>query len=142
MHSSVRPVFAVAVIAFLASCRDVTAPKTIAEAKTLWQSQNLSAYNYTAGHACYCAFETSGPVTVDVAEGRVTRVTSLITGAEISTNGWYTIDELFEQLLFTNGQPPSVQFDSRLGYPRRIERCCLANDSGSIYTASGLAPAN
>ena len=142
MNSSVRPLFAVVLVALFASCHDATAPRTITEAKALWQSHSLSSYSYTAGHACFCAFETSGPVTVDVAEGRVTRVTNLATGAEISTTGWYTIDELFDQLLFTEGQPPSVQFDTRLGYPRRIERCCIANDSGSIYTASGLFPTN
>jgi uncharacterized protein DUF6174 len=142
MHSSVRPVLVVVLVSLFASCNHVTAPTTVAEAKTLWQSQNLSSYSYTASHACYCVLENSGPVTVDVAQGRVTRVIALATGAEIPASGWYTIDELFDQLLFTEGQVPSVQFDARLGYPRRIERCCMANDSGSIYTASGLFPTN
>jgi len=140
MHSSVRPLFVVGLVA-LASCNHATAPTTVAEAKTLWQSQNLSSYSYTASHSCYCVFG-SGPVTVDVAQGRVTRVTDIATGAEIPVTGWYTIDELFDQLLFIEGQVPSVQFDATLGYPRRIERCCIANDSGSIYTASGLSPTN
>jgi hypothetical protein len=81
-----------------------------------------------------------GPVTVEVTQGQVSRVVVISTGAEIATGGWYTIDELFDRLRSTT-VPASVTFDARLGYPRRIEICSVADDSGSIYTASTLSPA-
>jgi hypothetical protein len=141
MHKSVRPAVAIVILALFSSCNDLTAPTTVAEAKALWQSQNLSSYSYTASHACFCVIETVGPVKVEVAQGAVFRVTNLATGAEVSAHGWYTIDQLFDQLLVSQDQLRSVEFDARLGYPTRIERCCIEVDSGSIYTATDLAAA-
>jgi hypothetical protein len=66
-------------------------------------------------------------------------VTVIGTGAEISTDGWYTIDQLFDQILAAT-TPLTVTFDPIKGYPRTIERCCMADDSGSIYMASTLFP--
>ena len=130
--------FALSLLAF-AACSDATGPTSIADAEALWQSQKLSSYSYFATHECYCPFPP-GPVTVYVAQGQVSRVVVQSTGAEIATTGWYTIDQLFDRLRSTT-VTPSVTFDPRLGYPRRIEICCVANDSGSIYTASSLSPA-
>jgi hypothetical protein len=130
--------FALLVLAF-AACKDAAGPKSVEEAQDLWQSQNLSSYSYVASHQCFCLFQP-GPVTVEVTQGQVSRVVVLSTGAEIATGGWYTIDELFDRLRATT-VPASVTFDPSLGYPRRIETCCVANDSGSIYTASTLFPA-
>jgi hypothetical protein len=131
--------FALLVLA-CAACRDTNGPKSVTEAQDLWQSQNLSSYSYVATHECFCNFPP-GPVTVEVTQGQVSRVIVLSTGAEIATGGWYTIDELFDRLRAMTVQPTSLTFDARLGYPRRIEICCVANDSGSIYTASTLFPA-
>ena len=79
-------------------------------------------------------------MTVEVTQGQVSRVTVIATGVEAPVSGWYTIDELFEQILFGSGTPPTVTFDRTRGYPTHVERCCLANDSGSIYTAAALTP--
>ncbi len=129
--------FALLLIA-CAACRDSSGPKSVTEAQDLWHSQNLSGYSYVATHQCFCMFPP-GPVTVEVTQGQVSRVVVLSTGAEIATSGWYTIDELFDRL-HVMAQAASVTFDPRLGYPRRIEICCIADDSGSIYTASTLFP--
>jgi hypothetical protein len=140
MPSFVRnAAFALLVLA-CAACRDTNGPKSVTEAQDLWQSQNLSSYSYVATHECFCNFPP-GPVTVEVTQGQVSRVVVLSTGAEIATGGWYTIDELFDRLHAMTAQAASVTFDPRLGYPRRIEICCVADDSGSIYTASTLFPA-
>ena len=50
------------------------------------------------------------------------------------------IDELFDWVRLMTG-PVSVTYDATLGYPQRIEICCLADDSGSIYTVSSVSPA-
>lgn len=130
--------FALLALAF-ASCSDAAGPKSVGEAQELWQSKNLSSYSYIATHQCFCVFGP-GPVMVEVAQGHVSRVVNLLNGAEIATGGWYTIDELFDRVHFAT-DPASVTFDPTLGYPTRIEICCIADDSGSIYTASGLSPA-
>ena len=131
--------FALLIIAS-AACRDSSGPKSVTDAQDLWQSQNISSYSYIATHECFCIFQP-GPVSVEVTQGKVSRVVVLSTGAELATGGWYTIDELFDRL-HAMTQAASVTFDPRLGYPRRIEICCIADDSGSIYTASTLFPAS
>jgi hypothetical protein len=140
MPSFVRNAGFALLLLVCAACRDTNGPKSVTEAQDLWQSQNLSSYSYVATHQCFCQFPP-GPVTVEVTQGLVSRVTVLSTGAEIATGGWYTIDELFGRIRSTAMQSASVTFDPRLGYPRRIEICCVADDSGSIYTASTLFPA-
>ena len=122
-----------------AACGDSAGPKSVGDAEALWQSQNLSSYSYVAAHQCFCVFGP-GPVTVEVSQGQVSRVILISTGAEIATTGYYTIDELFEWVRSMTG-PVSVRYDPTLGYPERIEMCCLADDSGFVYTASSLSPA-
>ena len=128
--------FALVGLAF-AACGDAAGPRSVGDAEALWQSQNLSSYSYVATHQCFCVFPP-GPVRVEVTEGQVSRVVVISTGAEIATTGWYTIDQLFDWVRSMTA-PPSVTFDARLGYPHRIEMCCLADDSGFVYTASTLS---
>jgi uncharacterized protein DUF6174 len=128
-------------LGFVVGCRDSTAPLSLSLNRMRWESQNLHDYSYVATHLCFCP-GPDGPVTVEVSQGHVSRVVILATGAETPTTGWYTIDELFDQLVRYPTPAPTVVFDSRLGYPRRIERCCLENDSGSIYTADALSAGN
>ena len=141
MPSFVRNAGFALLVIVCAACRDSSGPKSVTEAQDLWRSQNLSSYSYVATHQCFCIFPP-GPVTVEVTQGQVSRVVVLSSGAEIPTSGWYTIDELFDRLHAMTAQPASVIFDPTLGYPRRIEICCSADDSGSIYTASTLFPAS
>jgi hypothetical protein len=119
----------------LAACNDVTAPKTVEEAQRLWQSKNISSYSYVVDVGCYCSL--IGPVKVEVVGGHVARATLVATGAQLPITGRSTIDEMFDQIL-SEVTPPTVVFDRILGYPRSIERCCMANDSGSIITISSL----
>ncbi len=139
MTRFVRKVGFALLISALAACSEAAAPKSVGEAEALWQSQNLSSYSYVASHQCFCVFGP-GPVTVEVSQGQVSRVVLISTGAEIATTGYYTIDELFEWVRAMTG-PVSVRYDPTLGYPERIEMCCLADDSGFVYAASSLSPA-
>jgi hypothetical protein len=66
----------------------------------------------------------------------VVSVTDMTSHAEIATAGWLTIDQLLD--LAETLQPRPVEFDRGLGYPKRVERCCMADDSGTIYTVSSL----
>jgi hypothetical protein len=135
MPSFVRPLVAASLILAFASCSDSTGPKTVSEAESLWQSKNLSNYSYVVDVACFCML--TGPAKVEVFGGQVVRVTLVATGAQLPTAGHYTVDEMFDQI--RSATPGlTVVFDRTLGYPTRIERCCIENDSGSITTISSL----
>ena len=119
-----------------AACRDSTAPgpQTVEEARALWASHNLTTYSYVGSQTSFVG--PSGPVRVDVSDGIVTGVTNLTTQAQISTTGWLTIDQLLN--LAETLQPQPVEFDRQYGYPKRVERCCIADDSGAVYTVSSV----
>jgi hypothetical protein len=121
----------------LAACGDTTAPapQSVAEARALWAAHNLTTYSYFGTQTCFCAVP-SGLVRVDVLDGNVSAVTDMTAHAQIPSAGWLTIDALFD--LAETLQPRPVEFDRYLGYPKRVERCCLADDSGSVYTVSSL----
>lgn len=128
--------FALSLLVF-AACGDATAPaapRTVAEARALWESKNLTTYSYYGSQTSFIG--PSGMVRVDVSNGSVLAVTDMTTHAEIPTLGWLTIDQLLD--LAETLQPQPVEFDRYLGYPKRVERCCMADDSGSIYTVSSL----
>jgi hypothetical protein len=141
MLSFVRPVVSAVLILAYGGCSDGAGPKGAIAARERWAAQNLSSYSYVATHQCFCPFPKGpGPMRVEVTQGHVSRVTVVATGEEAPVDLWYTIDELFEQILYGSGSPPTVVFDQARGYPTHVERCCLANDSGSIYTAASLTP--
>jgi uncharacterized protein DUF6174 len=128
----------VVLLYLVVGCSDSTSPLSLSLNRVRWENQNLHDYSYVATRLCFCP-GPGGPVMVEVTQGHVSRVVELATGAETPTIGWYTIDELFDQLVRNSTPPGTVEFDPRMGYPRRIERCCLENDSGSIYTANALS---
>ena len=124
-------------VPLLAGCGDSLgpAPRTVAEARALWESRHITTYSYFGTQACFCTVP-SGLVRVDVVDGRVSAVKDMTTKAQIATMGWLTVDELLD--LAETLQPQPVEFDRGLGYPKRVERCCIADDSGSVYTVSSL----
>jgi len=139
MPNFVRPLVSATLILVVGACRDATAPKTVSEAQSLWHSKNISTYSYVDDVACFCLL--TGPVKVEVVGGRVARVTVIATGAPLPITTRPTIDELFDQI--RSATPAlTVEFDRALGYPTRIERCCLADDSGSVTTISSLIPSS
>jgi hypothetical protein len=128
--------FALLVLA-LAACGDTTAPplKSVAEARAIWEAHHLTTYSYFGTQACFCTVP-SGLVRVDVVDGKVSAVADAVTNAQIPSASWLTIDELLD--LAETLQPQAVEFDRYMGYPKRVERCCVADDSGSVYTVSSL----
>jgi hypothetical protein len=104
------------------------------EARALWQSHHFTTYSYFGTQTSFGG--SSGLVRVDVSDGNVVTVTDMTTKAEIPKESWLTIDQLLD--LAETLQPTPVEFDRGLGYPKRVERCCMANDSGSIYTVSAF----
>lgn len=118
-----------------AACRDATGPQSVAEARRLWESHHLTTYGYVGSQACFCVLP-NGPVRVDVVDGKVSAVTDLTTQTQISSAGWLTVKELFD--LAESVQPQVLEFDKDFGFPKRVERCCLADDSGSVYTVSSV----
>jgi hypothetical protein len=120
-----------------AACGDSTGPgpRTIEEARALWASHQLTTYSYFGSQASFAG--PSGPVRVDVSGGQVSAVTNHTTQAPISTAGWLTIDQLLD--LAETLQPLPVEFDRHFGFPKRVERCCIADDSGAVYTVSSVS---
>jgi hypothetical protein len=136
MTRSVRNGSLALTLLVFAACRDSTAPgpQTVEEARALWASHHISTYSYVGSQTSFVG--PSGPVRVDVSDGIVTGVTNLTTQAQISTTGWLTIDQLLN--LAETLQPQPVEFDRQYGYPKRVERCCIADDSGAVYTVSSV----
>jgi hypothetical protein len=120
-----------------AACGDSIGPgpQTVEEARALWLSHHVLAYSYVGSRASFGG--PSGPVRVDVSNGVVTGVTDLTTQGQVATIGWLTIDQLLN--LAETLQPQPVEFDRRYGYPKRVERCCMADDSGAVYTVSSVS---
>lgn len=120
-----------------AACGDSTGPgpQTVAEARALWASHHILVYSYVGSQASFAG--PSGPVRVDVSHGMVTGVTNLTTQAQLATTGWLTIDQLLN--LAETLQPQPVEFDRQYGYPKRVERCCMVDDSGAVYTVSSVS---
>ena len=121
----------------LAACGDTLAPgpQSVAEARALWAAHHLTTYSYFGTQTCFCTVP-SGLVRVDVVDGEVSAVTDMTTHAQIPSASWLTVDELLT--LAETLQPQPVEFDRYLGYPKRVERCCVADDSGSVYTVSSI----
>ena len=119
-----------------AACGDSIgpAPQTVAEARALWASKHLTTYSYFGSQTSFIG--PSGMVRVDVSDSKVLAVTDMTTHAQISTVSWLTVDQLLD--LAETLQPQAVEFDRYLGYPKRVERCCMADDSGAVYTVSSL----
>jgi hypothetical protein len=136
MTRSVRNGSLALTLLVFAACGDSTGPgpQTVEEARALWASHNLTTYSYVGSQTSFVG--PSGPVRVDVSDGIVTGVTNLTTQAQISTTGWLTIDQLLN--LAETLQPQPVEFDRQYGYPKRVERCCIADDSGAVYTVSSV----
>jgi hypothetical protein len=120
-----------------AACGDSTGPgpQTVGEARALWVSHHITSYSYLGAQISFAG--PSGPVRVDVSDGRVTGVTNLTTQAQIDPLGWLTIDQLLN--LAETLQPQRVEFDRQYGFPKRVERCCMADDSGAVYTVSSVS---
>ncbi|HEX8831911.1 MAG TPA: DUF6174 domain-containing protein [Longimicrobium sp.] len=146
MVRSLRPLFFAVLL--LAGCDNATLtvdPAATAEERQ-WQAQRLDDYRYDFDQHCFCVPEQVAPVTIDVIDGRVSRVVVRATGQDITARAglrWPTIVELFriiDEARRNGTEPLEVRYDETRGYPTYIEAGTLYNDAGVIYTASNLRP--
>jgi hypothetical protein len=136
MARSVRKGLLALSLLVFAACGDSTGPgpQTVEEARALWASHHLTTYSYFGSQVSFAG--PSGLVRVEVADGKVLAVTDWTTHAQIATLGWLTVDQLLD--LAETLQPRPVEFDRSLGFPKRVERCCMVDDSGSVYTVASV----
>jgi hypothetical protein len=149
MRSAV-PLLGLAVV-YLMGCTAGSAPDAeprseLAAQARLWEAADLDSYRFEFQQQCFCVREQVQPVTVEVRAGRIERVLSRDTGADLFSDPnlhWYTISDLFDlisEAQRNDTEPLEVRYDPELGYPTHIEIGSLAADAGVIYTASDLEP--
>jgi hypothetical protein len=123
---------------------DAAEPGDRAAAQQRWEAAALTDYRFDFQQQCFCVREQVQPVTIEVRDGRISRVVSRETGEDVAAvQGlqWRTIPDLFRVISEArqNGVTPLiVQYDPQLGYPVRIEAGSLAADAGVIYAVSNL----
>lgn len=118
----------------------------LAEHRARWEAQRIESYRFDFEQQCFCAREQVQPVTIEVRSGRVARVVSRESGAEIPLGPplqWPTVPELFDRIAEAEEEgvePRVIRYDPRLGYPSHVEIGSLAADAGIVYTVSDLGP--
>jgi Family of unknown function (DUF6174) len=122
------------VTAILASsCSSPTAEELELERnEKLWQSQNLTNYDFTLERQCFCSEDWRGPVNIQVRNGTVVSVTYVSNGqaalAEKFSNS-DTIEKLFgiigdayegKNTFNQKAETVNVTFHPEMGYPLTI----------------------
>lgn len=125
-----------------AGCSDLTGPQSLPAARRLWESQNISSYEYVLRRFCFCG-GPEGRVIVTVVNDAVVSIVEESSGAPVQNDGYPTIDDLFvvAEIARENDRLRAVEFDQGWGYPKRVEICCLEDDSGVRYIVTDLQPA-
>ena len=141
MPSFVGRVVPVAAMLAFAGCNDLTGPESLGPAQRLWESRNLSSYHYVVRRTCFCVGPV-GAVEVAVHDDEVVRAFEQSSGTLLDPRSWPTVDDLFAmvQSADANDRLIKVEFHEDLGYPTRIEICCLEDDSGVRYVVTALEP--
>jgi hypothetical protein len=112
--------------------------------RQLWERQGMDDYRYTYSVVCFCP--ERGPVRVTVRDGRITEVQNADPNARVAATQLQvlTVDDVFDRIeeAEANGTHTSIQYHPTLGYPTSAEIGTLANDAGTVYLISDLAPLN
>jgi hypothetical protein len=113
--------------------------------RALWNSKNISSYDFTLDVNCFCGPIVT-PAVVSVRSGAITSVKDPTTMAAVPIFDVYeTVDGLFDFLQSGINFPAhtlEANFDPQLGYPTRIDYdfvLLVADDEGS-YIARNLVP--
>lgn len=111
--------------------------------RALWERQGIDDYSYTYTRVCFCP--DRGPVRVTVRDGRVAGVERQASAERVAGDApleVLTVDELFDRIeeAQANGTYTRVEYHPSLGYPTSAEIGTLANDAGTQYQISDLAP--
>lgn len=103
------------------------APENLQEAKALWHAEGSSTYQVTVTQTCYCPPDLRQPLRVTVSDGEVVEVEGLEQPlrqqGQLDTSR-LTVSGLFgfiEQSAKRDPHKLEVEYDSRFGFPRRID---------------------
>jgi hypothetical protein len=98
----------------------------------LWQSQNLTSYDFTLERQCFCPEDWRGPVNITVRNGKVTSVTYVSNGQTATAEKFGdvdTIEELFSVIrdayegknsFDQKAETVNVTYHPEMGYPLTI----------------------
>jgi hypothetical protein len=119
----------------------------------LWQSRNLTSYDFTLSRQCFCPEDWRGPVNIAVRDGMVTSVT-YATNSQTAQADIFgdvdTINELFDVIrgayegknsFSQKAETVNVTYHSELGYPLTIyiDVSTMIADEEQGYTVENLA---
>ena len=137
-------------LALALGCSEATAPTTLDAAaptlaevlahKSLWSAQKLSNYSYHYTVTGYFILWKDRELTLHVSNGRVTAAVFTATGKSLPDPADLpSIDRLFDmaEQAARDGTLEAIEFDSRLGYPARMDLAGPPDASGSVF-AVGL----
>ena len=119
-----RPALLAGLTLVLACSHDTTGADTkdIARHLQRWNAQGLTSYTFEFRRSSQVYYE---PAVVEVRDGSVARVTSLLTGQPIPADWarqYPTIDQEFDAItaIARAGGDPEVSWDETLGYPTHL----------------------
>jgi Family of unknown function (DUF6174) len=138
----------------LAACdltgnQDAEERARLAQARSRWQGAAISDYSYELRTLCFCPPEVVGPFAITVSRGTVSSVVFLPTGATVTPvpERHPDVEGLFDIVEKTLDRDPdrlAIEYDSALGYPRRIEvdSAARAADDEITYEATSFLRLN
>jgi hypothetical protein len=118
----------------------------------LWQSQNLTSYNFTLERQCFCPEDWRGPVSIQVRNGEVVSTTYVSNGQTVDAEKFGdvdTIEELFDVIrdayegkntFDQKAETVNVTYHSEMGYPLTIliDISTMIADEEQGYTVEEL----
>ncbi len=141
---------ALILLALPLACSNSTAPDSqLSEARALWDSAGLTAYDYEFTQSCFCPPIAIEPIRVGVVNNVVVGAVRVSDGVVLPDGDlvfFSTVDQLFdrlEQAAQTDPEIFEVLFDDALGYPTsaNVDISFMIADEEYSFTASSLAEA-
>jgi uncharacterized protein DUF6174 len=128
----------------LAACTESTAPNAalIQAQRARWTGQAVTSYTYIYRVTGFFINYQGQDITLTIHNDSVVSALISATGEPRSPTGFPTIDELFDQALAASrgGTLTHIEFDSKFGYPTRMDLAGPPDASGSVFSSS-LQPA-
>ena len=127
----------------VAACSDIQSPEQgLNAARAKWTRVGPVSYSMTIHFSCSeCGLDerATGPVVVEVQDGRIASRTYARSGnAVVSSGGFPSVEELFTLIDFSIRRDESyeAEYDPSLGYPVRV--VTAPGDSDWIYTVTNF----
>jgi hypothetical protein len=118
-------------------------------ARSRWIALGLQDYEFDIRQGCFCPPEKQTWRHVQVMDGHIVSVipegTTSTTLQRITEPGWWTIDELFDEVLRRGDEPGgvydlSVSYDTSFGYPASVRLLSSVPDGSNMLEVRGLTP--